>query len=183
MPVSPVPPVAPGWRSIDEGPVPLRCWWSPTPDALSDAPTLRKRSVLVLPEVFGANAWVRSVADRLAAAGVPALAMPLFARTAPALDLSYGEMQLADGPEAIRQPLPLGLLASRAAVGRGGAVIVRTARVAGSSLSSFFTSGVFRGVRNMIMLRPSRLGGCWISAGSSRSFAIRRSRVSASAVC
>lgn len=77
--------------------MPLRCWWSPAPDALSDAPMLRKRAVLVLPEVFGVNAWVRSVADRLAAAGVPALAMPLFARTAPALDLSYGEMQLAEG--------------------------------------------------------------------------------------
>ena len=51
----------------------------------------------MLPEVFGVNAWVRSVADRIAADGVAALAMPLFARTAPALDLSYGEMQLALG--------------------------------------------------------------------------------------
>ena len=43
----------------------------------------------MLPEVFGVNAWVRSVADRLAAQGHPALAVPLFARTAPDLELSY----------------------------------------------------------------------------------------------
>ena len=51
----------------------------------------------MLPEVFGVNGWVRSVADRLAAAGVPALALPLFARTAPGLDLSYSDQDLAEG--------------------------------------------------------------------------------------
>ena len=30
-----------------------------------------------------------------------------------------------------------------------------------------------RGLRNMIMFLPSRLGGCWISAFSSRSLAMR----------
>ena len=43
------------------------------------------------------NNWVRGVADRLAAAGVPALAVPLFARTAPELDLSYETSDLAQG--------------------------------------------------------------------------------------
>ena len=33
------------------------------------------------------NRWVMGVADRLFAAGVKALAMPLFARTAPELEL------------------------------------------------------------------------------------------------
>jgi len=48
-----------------------------------------RTGVLVLPEVFGINAWVRSVAGRLAAAGYGALAVPLFARTAPDLELGY----------------------------------------------------------------------------------------------
>ena len=51
----------------------------------------------MLPEVFGVNAWLRGVADRLAAAGVPALAVPLFARTAPELDLAYETSDLAQG--------------------------------------------------------------------------------------
>jgi len=50
----------------------------------------------VLPEIFGLNHWVRGVADRLSAAGVPALAIPLFARTAPELELGYD-------PEATRE--------------------------------------------------------------------------------
>lgn len=99
------------WCVVDGGPVPLRCWWSLPGSLRSDQPMAarvrnqkgssaeRCRAVLVLPEVFGVNAWVRSVADRFASMGVPALAMPLFARTAPKLDLSYGEMQLAHGRE------------------------------------------------------------------------------------
>ena len=51
----------------------------------------------MLPEVFGVNAWVRSVADRLAAQGIPALAVPLFARTAPELELAYETSDLAQG--------------------------------------------------------------------------------------
>ena len=55
------------------------------------------RVYIVLPEVFGVNAWVRSVADRLAAQGHPALAVPLFARTAPNLDLAYKSSDLVQG--------------------------------------------------------------------------------------
>tara|TARA_B000000532_G_C18732308_1_gene347403 strand:+ start:115 stop:732 length:618 start_codon:yes stop_codon:yes gene_type:complete len=47
--------------------------------------------------VFGVNAWVRSVADRLAAQGHPALAVPLFSRTAPDLELAYDASDLAEG--------------------------------------------------------------------------------------
>jgi carboxymethylenebutenolidase len=47
--------------------------------------------------VFGLNGWVRSVADRLAAAGYAALAMPLFARTAPDLELDYDAAGLEEG--------------------------------------------------------------------------------------
>ena len=43
------------------------------------------------------NAWVRSVADRLAAQGIPALAVRLLARTAPELELGYETSDLAQG--------------------------------------------------------------------------------------
>jgi carboxymethylenebutenolidase len=55
--------------------------------------------VLVLPEVFGVNAWVRSVADRLAEEGYAALAISTFWRTAPQLDVGYDEAGLAAGRE------------------------------------------------------------------------------------
>ena len=78
------------WVQIEQGPVPLRCWWN-NPQKES------KNVVLVLPEVFGVNSWVRSVVDRLAEQGIPALAMPLFARTAPELDLGYADDELTEG--------------------------------------------------------------------------------------
>lgn len=53
----------------------------------------------MLPEVFGVNGWVRSVADRLAAEGYAALALPIFARTAPDLELGYDAEGLAMGRE------------------------------------------------------------------------------------
>ena len=98
-------PTKSSWVEISQGPVPLRCWWSPAaqqsqarPQVSAEGTVLtRGRAVLVLPEVFGVNAWVRSVADRLAAVGVPALAMPLFSRTAPALELGYTPEALAEG--------------------------------------------------------------------------------------
>lgn len=83
-----------GWLLLppqqDDG-VALRCWWSRPVDRAPRA------GVLVLPEVFGINAWVRSVADRLAAEGYAALVVPLFARTAPDLELGYDEAALALG--------------------------------------------------------------------------------------
>ncbi|MBM5826082.1 MAG: dienelactone hydrolase family protein [Cyanobacteria bacterium M_surface_10_m2_119] len=80
------------WHTLD-GPdgLPLRCWWAlPT-----DRPP--RAAVLVLPEVFGVNGWVRSVADRLAAEGFAALALPIFARTALDLELGYDEAGLVEG--------------------------------------------------------------------------------------
>ena len=81
-----------GWQLL-AGPaaLPLRCWWS------LPAGQPPRAAVLVLPEVFGLNAWVRSVADRLAAAGFAALAVPMFARTAPDLELGYDEAGLLEG--------------------------------------------------------------------------------------
>ncbi len=82
------------WQTLDPpGPaqVPLRCWWARPADGPPRA------GVLVLPEVFGLNGWIRGVTERLAAAGYAALAVPLFARTAPDLELGYGPDALALG--------------------------------------------------------------------------------------
>ena len=78
------------WVVIEEGEVPLRCWWN-------DPNQNNNNVALILPEVFGVNSWVRSVVDRLAGHGFAALAMPLFARTAPLLDLGYSEEDLVEG--------------------------------------------------------------------------------------
>jgi len=72
-------------------------------------------AVLVLPEVFGVNAWVRSVADRLAGEGYGALAISTFSRTAPALDLGYDAEGLAMGREHRDQVTADQLLADAAA--------------------------------------------------------------------
>jgi carboxymethylenebutenolidase len=99
MPISEVAASQADWCVIATGPVPLRCWWAPasgSPQTSGLTPSHLK-AVLVLPEVFGVNGWVRSVADRIAAFGVPALAMPLFARTAPDLELDYTAEALAEG--------------------------------------------------------------------------------------
>ncbi|WP_255444722.1 dienelactone hydrolase family protein [Synechococcus sp. PROS-U-1] len=79
--------------------MPLRAWWAaPVPfEREIDSFSFQKRVVIVLPEVFGVNAWLRSITDRLAAHGIPALAIPLFARTAPDLDLGYSDQDLKEG--------------------------------------------------------------------------------------
>ena len=87
------------WVEVPGRDVPLRSWWADADREKHGFATddSRKRVVIVLPEVFGINRWVRSVAERIAASGVPALAMPLFARTAPSLDLGYSDSDLIEG--------------------------------------------------------------------------------------
>ena len=58
--------------------------------------SLSIRFDIVLPEAFGVIDWVRSVADRLAAHGCPALAVPLFSRTSPDLESAYVASDLAE---------------------------------------------------------------------------------------
>ena len=69
----------------------MPAWW-----VLPEQP---KGVVLVLPEVFGVNGWVRGVAERLAQEGYAALALSTFSRTAPTLDVGYDEAGLAAGRE------------------------------------------------------------------------------------
>ena len=87
------------WVQVDHSDVSLRCWWAEPQPLIHDidSKSCTNRIYIVLPEVFGVNAWVRSVADRLAGHGHPALALPLFARTAPDLELSYEASDLAEG--------------------------------------------------------------------------------------
>ena len=91
---TPAAPVLAQWQTIPprlEAQAPLRCWWA------RPAASTPRGGVLVLPEVFGVNAWVRSVAERLAAQGYAALAVPLFSRTAPDLELPYDDAALLEG--------------------------------------------------------------------------------------
>ena len=88
-----------GWVELANGAVLLRCWRA-EPQANKndiDSKSLINRVYIVLLEVFGVNAWVRSVADRLSTQGHPALAVPLFSRTAPDLELAYDTPDLAKG--------------------------------------------------------------------------------------
>lgn len=55
--------------------------------------------VLVFQEIFGVNAHIRDVADRVAAEGYVALAPEAFHRDAPGIELGYDEQGLARGIE------------------------------------------------------------------------------------
>ena len=92
-------PATSAWVEFLNGPVRLRSWLAEPLASANDmsSKSYSNRAYIVLPEVFGLNAWVRSVADRLAAHGYPALALPLFARTAPDLELAYEPADLAQG--------------------------------------------------------------------------------------
>ena len=52
---------------------------------------------ILLPEVFGINHWIKSFAEKLARQNVPVLALPLYGRTAPKLDLTYSKEDLKLG--------------------------------------------------------------------------------------
>jgi carboxymethylenebutenolidase len=92
MPAPPAP-INSDWIVLPDEPLQptLRCWWT------RPAVAAPRGAVLVLPEVFGLNSWVRSLADRLALAGYAALALPIFARSAPGLELGYDEAGLVEG--------------------------------------------------------------------------------------
>ena len=75
------------WIKIYSGDLPLRSWWI-------DSGNENKYICIVLPEVFGINNWIRSVSEKLAKQNISVLALPLYGRTAPNLDLAYSEEDL-----------------------------------------------------------------------------------------
>ena len=77
-------------QNIYSGDLPLRSWWV---DSVNEC----KYVSIVLPEVFGINHWIRSFSEKLAQQNVPVLALPLYGRTAPNLDLTYSEEDLKLG--------------------------------------------------------------------------------------
>jgi carboxymethylenebutenolidase len=77
------------WTAIGEaGPVP--CW-------RADPATLPAPAVIVLPEIFGLNAYIRGVVDQLAATGFVAVAPELFHRNAPGFLAGYDADGMAAG--------------------------------------------------------------------------------------
>ena len=78
------------WINIYSSDVPLRSWWV-------DSGNNCKYISIVLPEVFGINNWIRSFSKKLAKQNVTTLALPLYGRTAPNLDLGYREEDLKLG--------------------------------------------------------------------------------------
>ena len=78
------------WINIFSGDLPLRSWWV-------DSGNECEYVSIVLPEVFGINNWIRNFSEKLAEQNVPVLALPLYGRTAPNLDLAYSEEELKLG--------------------------------------------------------------------------------------
>ncbi|MDR0201850.1 MAG: dienelactone hydrolase family protein [Delftia acidovorans] len=68
---------------------------SPAWVARPDVPA--RGAVVVLQEIFGVNAHIRAVADRLAARGYMAVAPSLFTRVEAGVDLGYGDADRAKG--------------------------------------------------------------------------------------
>ena len=54
--------------------------------------------MVVLPEIFGANAHIRAITTRFAARGYAAVAPDTFARVQPGVDLGYGQGEVATSP-------------------------------------------------------------------------------------
>ena len=78
------------WTNVYSGDLALRSWWV-------DSGSESKYISIVLPEVFGINHWIRSFCEKLAKQNIPVLALPLYGRTAPKLDLTYKEEDLKLG--------------------------------------------------------------------------------------
>ena len=88
------------WTKVYSGDLPLRSWWV---DSGSDC----KYISIVLPEVFGINHWIRSFSEKLAKQNVTVLALPLYGRTAPKLDLSYSEADLKLSPSMFSEEVKI----------------------------------------------------------------------------
>jgi carboxymethylenebutenolidase len=80
------------WIDLNTPHGPVRAW-------RADPPGPSRGGIVVLQEIFGVNPHIRSVADRLAAAGFVALAPSLFDPVEPGIELCYGEAEAQRGVE------------------------------------------------------------------------------------
>lgn len=78
------------WIDLDTPHGPVRAW-------RADPGVPSHRAVIVLQEIFGANAHIRAVTERLAAAGFTALAPSLYDPVAPGVELDYDEADTQRG--------------------------------------------------------------------------------------
>lgn len=78
------------WIDLDTPHGPVRAW-------RADPGGPSRGAVIVLQEIFGANAHIRAVAERFAAAGFVALAPALYDPVAPGLELGYSEADTQRG--------------------------------------------------------------------------------------
>ncbi|WP_420223936.1 dienelactone hydrolase family protein [Pigmentiphaga litoralis] len=62
-----------------------------------------RAALLILPEIFGVNSHIRSVADRYAGHGYLAIAPNMFDRVQPDLDLGYGDEDVKTGQALMRE--------------------------------------------------------------------------------
>ncbi|RMH94767.1 dienelactone hydrolase family protein [Lysobacter pythonis] len=80
----------PGWITLDTAHGPVRAWRASPARAARGA-------VIVIQEIFGANAHIRHVAERFAEAGFEALAPSMFDPVAPTVELGYDDIGMARG--------------------------------------------------------------------------------------
>ncbi len=80
------------WIDLNTPHGPVRAW-------RADPAGPSHGAVVVLQEIFGVNAHIRSVADRLANHGFVALAPSLFDPVEPGVELAYGESETQRGVE------------------------------------------------------------------------------------
>jgi len=72
--------------------------------------TARSPAVVVIQEIFGVNAHIRSVAERLAAAGYVAIAPAIYQRTAPGFEVGYSPDDIVAGRRYKNQTTAVELL-------------------------------------------------------------------------
>ena len=103
------------WVDLTSGAVPLHCYWASAASTLNDIGDIQYqyRAFIVPLEVFDVNGSLRSVADRLAAAacgGGAGFENAVIAKTAPGLDVSDSDQDLAEGRHHKQAIAPRGLI-------------------------------------------------------------------------
>ncbi len=70
---------------------------------LAEAPGKPKGGIVVIQEIFGVNAHIRSVADRFAAAGYTAIAPAFFDHLETGVELDYTELDMNQGKQLVTE--------------------------------------------------------------------------------